>query len=171
MEEWRIESVDLDRAIAAIGKSVRWVESKMQAVMEELMDEFVEKAAEESPRGDKWREHDPRRTGPQFYTLWEAEVTRQRGRVIGELINTHPAAKAIVFGREDPWLIQAKTPKGMSFPWEAIDWDWVYGARQVVHPSMPGAETHLKALELMSDEIDAKFRGLATEMTIIIAQG
>jgi len=104
-----IEYSDLDRVIRNLEQAEATMDAGMDALCEQIGAEFVAKCEEESPRGDKWREHDPRRTGPRFAELWDYEVTPLSEDATEIAIkNLHPAAGVILLGRKTEWVINAK---------------------------------------------------------------
>jgi len=167
-----IEYSDLDRVIRNLDQAQATLDASMDDLCEQIGAEFVAKCEEESPRGDKWRERDPRRTGTPFAELWDYEVTPlSEDSTEIAIKNLHSAAGVILLGRETPWVINAKSPKGMSFPWEALpNWGWVYGAQQVTHPPMEGAMTHEKTLELLRDDIEMKLSQVAERVAYEIVR-
>ena len=166
-----IEYADLDRVIRNLDQAPATMAAGLDEMCEEIGAQFVAKTEEMSPVGDLWRQRDPRRTGPHFKDLWEYEVTRLSADSTEIAIkNVHPAAGVILLGRETPWVITAKSAKGMSFPWQALNWAWVYGARQVTHPAMEGAMTHVKTLALLRDDIEAKLSQVAQSVAYIITR-
>jgi len=104
-----VEYSDLDRAIRNLELSEVELGARMAELAEDIGAAFIAKCAETSPRGDKWRAHDPRRTGPHFADLWDYEVTPLSVDSTEIAIkNVHEAAEIILLGRETPWVITAK---------------------------------------------------------------
>jgi len=166
-----VEYSDLDRVIRNLEQAPATLAAGLNAMAEEVGGELASKCEELSPVGTKWRAHDPRRTGPHFKDLWDYEVTPLGVDVTEVAIkNVHPAAGVILLGRDTPWSIKAKSPsKPMSFPWEALGWKWTT-AQQVMHPAYEGHETHIKALDVLQDDIESKLSLVADRVGYIITR-